>query len=110
MLRFIFAGLTRVCYFLGRYAPGPRLISRIRRRDSLKWGVPAMLLALPYFFIADLLKTLIEGGGSLWLSLPLLWCLVMGITFVVLGPVTAFLLIVARSREALESRHSNAGR
>ncbi|SDL34267.1 hypothetical protein [Microbacterium azadirachtae] len=100
MLRFIFAGVARTYYFLARYAPGPRLISRIRRRDGLKWGVPAMLVAVPYFLVADVLKTLIEVGGSAWLSLPMLWCLAVGLAFLLLGPVSLIALIVARIREA----------
>ncbi|WP_447949619.1 hypothetical protein [Microbacterium aurum] len=104
MLRFVFVGIARAYYFLARYAPGPRLISRIRRRDGLKWGVPAMLIAAPYFLVANLLKTLIEGGGSTWLSLPLLWCLAMGLAFVLLGPVSLALLVSERLREARTRR------
>ena len=104
MLRFIFAGVARAYYFLARYAPGPRLISRIRRRDGLKWGVPAMLAAAPYFFLADVLKRLIENEGPAWLSLPLLWCLVMGISFLVMGPTSLVLLVVARTRETITQR------
>ncbi|WP_025156907.1 hypothetical protein [Leifsonia aquatica] len=110
MLRFIFAGVARTYYFLARYAPGPRLISRIRRRNGLKWGVPAMLVAAPYFLVANLLQTLIEGGGSAWLSLPLLWCLIMGMAFILLGPISVVLLIIARTRETVESRHVSSGR
>lgn len=99
MLRFIFTGVSCTYYFLEHYAPGPRLIFRIRRRDGLKWGMPAMLFAVPYFLVANVLKALIEGGGSAWLSLPLLWCLVMGIVFILLGPISALLLVAARYRE-----------
>ncbi|WP_337007393.1 MULTISPECIES: hypothetical protein [unclassified Microbacterium] len=110
MLRIIFAGVTRTYYVLARYVPGLRLISRIRRRDGLKWGVPAMLVAAPYFLVANLLKVLIEDRGSAWLSLPLLWCLIMGMTFVVLGPVSVVLLVIARTRETVESRRLSSGR
>lgn len=111
MLRFIFAGVARTYYFLARYAPGPRLISRIRRRDGLKWAVPAMLVSAPYLLLANVFKTLIEDGGSNWLALPLAWCLVMGIAFLTLGPVSLVMLAVARIGEARARRtqaHRNA--
>lgn len=104
MLSTIFSGVARGYYFLARYAPGPRLISRIARRDGLKWGVPAMLVAAPYYLLADFLKGLIEQGGDAWLSLPLLWCLVMGTAFLVLGPVTLLKLVKARILEAMRAR------
>ncbi|KKI20828.1 hypothetical protein XM48_06815 [Leucobacter sp. Ag1] len=78
---------------MARYAPGPRLISRISRRAGLKWGVPSMLVAVPYFLVANMLKSFIDDDGVVWLSLPLLWCLAMGIAFIVLGPVSLLLLI-----------------
>ena len=106
MLRFIFAGVARTYYFLARFAPGPRLISRIRRRDGLKWGIPAMLVAVPYFLIANLFKILLEDGGSAWLSLPLLWCLIMGMAFLALGPTSLMLLAKARLQEAIARRNA----
>ncbi len=45
MLSTIFSGVARCYSFLARFAPGPRLVSRILRRDGLKWGVSAMLVA-----------------------------------------------------------------
>lgn len=99
MLHLIFTGVARTYHFLARYAPGPRLIFRISRRDGLKWGVPAMFVSVPYFLLANIFKTLIEDGGSNWLALPLAWCLVMGIAFVALGPASLVMLAVARSRE-----------
>jgi hypothetical protein len=104
MLTFIFRGVARCYYFLARFAPGPRLISRIRRRDGLKWGVPAMLVAAPYYFVANLIKGLIEQGGDAWLSLPLLWCLIMGTAFLVLGPISLLKLAKARILEAAQAR------
>lgn len=100
MLRFIFAGVARTYYLLARYAPGPRLISRICRRDGLKWGVPAMLVSVPYFLVANIFKRVLEDGGNLWFSVPLLCCLVMGIAFLALGPISLLLLAKTRMREA----------
>jgi len=106
MLHAIFAGTASTYYFLARYAPGPWLISRIRRRDGLKWGMPAMLVAAPYFLLANVLKDLIENGGSALLALPLLWCLVMGIIFLAIGPISLILLANAWAREAVARRRA----
>ncbi|KJL17560.1 hypothetical protein RL72_03809 [Microbacterium azadirachtae] len=58
-----------------------------------------MLVAVPYFLAANGLKMLIEDGGSAWLSLPLLWCLVMGLAFLLLGPACLALLVRERLRK-----------
>lgn len=104
MLSTIFSGVARCYYFLARFAPGPWLISRVLRRDGLKWGVPAMLVAAPYYYVANLIKGLIEQGGDAWLSLPLLWCLVLGTAFLVLGPISILKLAKARLVEAAQAR------
>lgn len=104
MLSSIFSGVARCYYFLARIAPGPRLISFIRRRDGMKWGVPAMLAAVPYFLVANHFKGLIENGGDAWLAIPLLWCLAMGIAFLVMGSVSLLMLAKARIIEAAAVR------
>lgn len=104
MLGFIVSGVAGVVATLNRYLPSLRLIRRIvHRRDGHKWGVPAMLLAVPYFLIANIFKGILEGGGDAWFSLPLLWCLVMGSAFLALGPISLLLLAKARIREAIAS-------
>lgn len=104
MLSTILSGVARCYSLLARFAPGPRLVSRILRRDGLKWGIPAMLIATPYYLIANFLKELIEQGSDAWLSLPLLWCLVMGTAFLLLGPISLLKLAKARLREAAYPR------
>lgn len=102
MLGFIVSGVASVVTTLNRYLPSLRLIQRIvHRRDSHKWGVPAMLLAVPYFLVANIFKGILEDGGDAWLSVPLLWCLVMGVVFLALGPISLLLLAKARTREAV---------
>lgn len=102
MLGFIFSGVAAVVSVLGRFLPSFLLIKRIiYRRDSHKWGVPAMLIAVPYFLVANIFKGILEDGGEAWLSVPLLWCLIMGIVFLVLGPVSLLMLAKARTWEAL---------
>lgn len=112
MLSTIFSGVARCYFFLARFALGPRLIARIRHRDGLKWGVPAMLLAVPYFCVSNFLVELIKQGGNAWLSLPLLWCLVMGIAFLGLGPISLIVLVTARTCEILHTSnlHGRLGR
>lgn len=46
-----------------RYAPTNLLLDAIRTRRGLKWGVPAMLLAVAYFYAAAICTTLIDDGG-----------------------------------------------
>lgn len=99
MLSTIFSGVA-----LARFAPGPLLIARILRRDGLKWSVPAMLVAAPYYYVANLIKGLIEQGGNPLLSLPMLWCLVLGTAFLVLGPISLLKLVRARLVEAAQAR------
>ncbi|GAB2562189.1 hypothetical protein GCM10027033_18680 [Leucobacter ruminantium] len=99
---FIVSGVASVVAALCRYLPRLRLIQRIvHRRDSHKWGIPAMLLAVPYFLIANIFKGILEDGGNALFSVPLLWCLVMGIAFLAVGPISLLLLAKARTREAI---------
>lgn len=104
MLRIIFTGIARAAVLMQRYVPSLRLITRIRRRDGLKWGLPAMPIAGLYFLLARLCQELINGGGSWLLSIPMLWCLIIGIAFLTLGPVSVVMLIRARAREAIQRR------
>lgn len=102
MLGFIVWRVAAVVSVLSRFLPSFRLIQRVvHRRDSHKWGVPAMLLAVPYVLVANIFKGILEDGGHAWLSVPLLWCLVMGIVFLALGPISLLLLAKARTREAV---------
>lgn len=103
----IIAGVINTFDFLARYLPSLRLIMRIiHRRDSHKWGVPAMFLAAPYFLVANIFKELIESGGEPWLSIPMLWCLVMGLVFLAMGPVGLILVAKTRVRDAVARRRA----
>ena len=48
MFRLIWIGSVYTSYFLRRYMPTNILLDMIRTRPGLKWGVPGMLLSLPY--------------------------------------------------------------
>lgn len=48
MFNGIIVGVVKTFDFFARYLPSLRLIMRIvHRRDSHKWGVPAMFIAAP---------------------------------------------------------------
>lgn len=104
MLGFIVSGVAAAVSVLSRFLPSFRLIRRTaRHRDSHKWGVPAKLLAVPYFLVANIFKGVLEDGGSVWFSVPLLWCLVMGIAFLALGPISLILLLAAPIRRQTDA-------
>lgn len=101
MLTLIFRTLTALVSFLLRFEPGLRLLVRIRRRDGLKWGVPAMLIAVPYFLIASTCVQIIENGGPGLLYLLVLWSVVIGGAFILMGPLSLMLLCLANITEAI---------
>ena len=87
--------------FLRRWMPTNILLDKIRTRRGLKWGIPAMLLAVPYLLAASTFTTLIADGGPGWLNLLVLLCLWNTMKLVVMGPVSVFLLIRFRASEAV---------
>nr|WP_246233032.1 sulfate permease [Nakamurella aerolata] len=70
----------------------------------MKWGVPAMLLALPYLLAASICTSLIADGGPGWLNLIVLWGVWNAIKFIIMGPVSLVLLVRVRVREAVARR------
>ncbi|MGO3248927.1 MAG: sulfate permease, partial [Agrococcus casei] len=80
------------------------LLDAIRTRRGLKWGVPAMLLAVPYLLGASTFTTLIADGGPGWLNLLVLLCLWNTMKFIIMGPVSLILLARVRVREAVAAR------
>ncbi|MDD2818699.1 hypothetical protein FM113_04095 [Leucobacter sp. 7(1)] len=87
--------------FLRRYMPTNILLDAIRTRRGLKWGVPAMLLAVPYLLAASTFTTLIADGGPGWLNLLVLLCLWNTMKFIFMGPISLILLARIRVREAV---------
>ncbi|WP_447947437.1 hypothetical protein [Microbacterium lacticum] len=59
-------------YGVLRYAPTNLLLNAIRTRRGLKWGIPAMLLAVPYLYAAAICTTIINDGGPGWLYMLVL--------------------------------------
>jgi len=63
MLRLLWAASARTRYILRRNMPTNILLDLIRTRRSLKWGIPAMLLAAPYLLAASICTHLIANNG-----------------------------------------------
>ncbi|MFT3889850.1 MAG: hypothetical protein QM713_17035 [Arachnia sp.] len=73
MIRLLWALSVNVRYFSRRYMPSNIVIDAIlARRRGLKWGIPAMLPAIPCFLVAHLCVGLIEADGPGWLHLIVL--------------------------------------
>ncbi|MCC9053544.1 sulfate permease [Microbacterium sp. F2E] len=100
MFRLIWALSVRVRYYLRRYMPTNILIDAIRyRRRWHKWGIPAMLLAIPYLLIAATCSHLAQNDGPGWLHLVALWGIWNALKLICLGPISVIVLIGARLRE-----------
>ncbi|MGP9617557.1 hypothetical protein ACT3S2_11080 [Arthrobacter sp. AOP36-A1-22] len=105
MIRLIWAASVHTRYFMRRYMPTNIMLDAIRsRRRGLKWGVPAMLLAIPYLLIANVCIQLIEDGIPGWLHLVVLWAIWNMLKMLWIGPISVVLLSRARLREARERR------
>ena len=105
MIRLIWNLSIRTRLFLRTWMPTNILLDAIRtRRRGLKWGIPAMLLAIPYLLIANVCVELVEQGGPGWLHLVVLWAIWNMLKMLWIGPVSVLLLIGARLRERVERR------
>ena len=98
MFALVWAVSVRTGVFLRRFMPSSILLDAIHTRRGLKWGVPAMLLAIPYLFGAVVLAEMTERGG--WFSVLALLCVWNAFKFLVAGPATLARLLRVRVREA----------
>ncbi len=105
MFRLIWTLSVRARDFLHRYMPSNRLLAAIRTRRGLKWGLPAMLVAIPYFLVAAVCFDLAADGGPGWLHLVVLWGCWNALKFIVMGPNSVVLLVRVRIREAMIRRY-----
>lgn len=106
MIRLLWAGSVHTRYFLRRYMPTNILLDAIRTRRGLKWGIPAMLLTVPYFFIAAITVQLIEYGMPDWLNVLVLLSLWNALKMIWIGPSSLILLARVRASES-RSRHES---
>ncbi|WP_241980389.1 sulfate permease [Cryobacterium sp. Hh11] len=84
--------------------PTAIVIDAIKTRRGLKWGVPAMLLAVPYALIAVYFRAQIDAGGPGWLNLLVLLCLWNALKLLLIGPISLLKLLAVRVREAVAHR------
>lgn len=105
MFRLIWAASVRTHGILS-YAPTNLLIAATRTRRGLRWGIPAMLLAIPYLLAAYWCVTTIEAGGPGWLNLLVLLCAWNTIKLTLNGPITQVLLCGALIRESKARRQA----
>ena len=99
MLRLLWNLSIRVRLFLRTYMPTNILLNALRTRRGLKWGVPAMLIAVPYLLGAWLLTVWIAEDGPGWLNLLVLLFIWNALKFLVNGPITLIALIRVRVAE-----------
>lgn len=97
---------VRIRSFLRRWMPTNVLLDLIRTRRGLKWGVPAMLLAVPYAAAANVCILLLADGGPGWLNLLVALSLWNTLKFVIMGPVSLVLLTRVRIREAVAGQEA----
>ncbi|MAP63889.1 MAG: sulfate permease [Microbacterium sp.] len=106
MLRIIWFISIHLRNVMRRYMPTNILLDAIRTRRGLRWGVPAMLLAIPYLLAASVCTALIDGGAPRWLYVVALVCIWNALKFVWIGPICIGLLVQTRAAEYRDSHRS----
>ena len=106
MFGLIWAVTARTHYALRRFMPTNIVLDALHTRRGLKWGVPAMLLAIPYALAAVFCAGLVEAGGSGWLNLLTLLFVWNTLKLLLAGPVTLIRLLRVRGREAQARRRA----
>jgi hypothetical protein len=109
MIRLLWNLSVHVRLFLRTYMPTNILLDALRTRRGLKWGVPAMLLAVPYLLSAWLLTMWLADGGPGWLNLFVLLFIWNALKFLVNGPITLVVLIRVRVGERRARRLVGCG-
>jgi hypothetical protein len=105
MFGLIWSVTARAHYALRRFMPTNMVLDAIHTRRGLKWGVPAMLLSVPYMFVAVLCADSVRNDASGWLSVLALLFTWDALKFLVAGPVTLIRLLRVRHGEARARRH-----
>lgn len=90
---------------LFNYLPGNLLRSWLRTPRRLKYGMWAMLLAVPYFGFAYWLNHLIQAGvAPEFFYLVVMGCSYSALKFLFVGPWSMVLLVKARADEKMTRR------
>jgi hypothetical protein len=104
MFAFILGLTARTHFAVRRFMPTNIVLDAIHTRRGLKWGVPAMLLAVPYAFAMVVCAGLAAEEGSGWLNALALLFAWNALKFFGAGPVTLMRLLRVRDREARHRR------
>ena len=96
--------IAHIHYSLRGIMPTNILLDALHTRRGLKWGVPAMLLTVPYAAAAAYCTGQAETGGPGWLHLLALLFAWNALKFLVSGPVSLLRLLWALGREAYARR------
>ena len=99
MFALVLGLIARTYYSLRRFMPTNLVLDAIHTRRGLKWGVPAMLLAVPYAFAMVVCVSVAETAGLGWLNVLALLFAWNALKFLSAGPVTLVRLLRARGRE-----------
>lgn len=99
MFQLLIAFVSRIYLFFQQSMPTNILIRATHTRRGLKWGVPAMLLAVVYIVIAAALAQWVAVGAPGWINLLVLLFLWNALKFVVNGPITVLRLLRLRAHE-----------
>lgn len=108
MIRLTWNLSQKIAPILRAWLPTNVLRDAIRTRRGLKWGLPCMLLAAPYFYAAAICRALIEDGGPGWLHLLVILCIWNTFKMLWIGPVSFTKLIRLRLQERADFRHGRA--
>jgi hypothetical protein len=106
MFAIILGLIARTYYLLRRFMPTNLLLDAIHTRRGLKWGVPAMFLAVPYAFAIAACVGLVEAGGPGWLNVFALLFAWNALKFLGAGPVALVRLLRVRGREGQAERRA----
>lgn len=75
------------------------VLDRIRSRQGLKWGIPAMLVGVAYFYAFAICTSLIDRGAPTWLTALVILCIWSCLKFAWIGPVSLITLTRVRRYE-----------
>jgi hypothetical protein len=106
MFGLIWGATARAYYSLRRFMPANIVLDAIHTRRGLKWGVPAMILAVPYGVGTILCAGLVEAGGSGWLNALALLFAWNALKILIAGPLTLMRLFRVRGRESRARRRA----
>ncbi|TDW28913.1 sulfate permease [Cryobacterium psychrophilum] len=107
MFGLILGATARIHYALRGLMPTNVLLDALHTRRGLKWGVPAMLLAVPYALAAVFCTGQADAGGSGWFNLLALVFAWNALKFLVVGPMTLMRLLWVLAREANGRRQAS---